>query len=335
MVFNIYDETLTRVGEISTVLSSTWQEKFCDRGICQLVVSDSAAAASILQVGRFVGKSDKKTLWQIKTREKKDGELWCNGYTANYTLLNDRVFEGLHKSDIVETDLRDAVMTSRPAGIVGLSDLRGLSGAVVSEHTYPTLFKLAKDLCGSVNYGFRFIHDKSSHKLLLDVYPGEEVPNAKFSQSFGNLSNLVLQASDSEYFNVAYVGGAGQGEERTFIVCGATSSEGLQRHEMFVDARDLQKEDGQSTEDYTALLQQRGLEKLNEKLQIMTVSFDVDPADFGKLYGLGDTIRCVIHEEGLSLFVRVVAFEETIEKNKTELQITIGTPVLQTIGGGY
>ena len=334
MAFSVYDENLNRKGQIFTFLSSTWQEKFCDRGVCQLVVSDKQNESSLLRVGRFIGAPDKKTLWQIKTIEKKDGELWCNGYTSNYTLLNDRVFTGLHKSSVIETDLRDAVMASRPAPIIGLAQLRGLTGSADSEHTYPTLFKLAKDLCGTSDYGFRFLHDKANRKLLFDVYSGEEKPNAKFSPAFGNLSNLELKESDAEFFNVAYVGGSGEGEDRTFVTCGATASEGLYRHEMFVDARDLKKEDRQSTEEYTAVLQQRGIEKLNEKLQKLTVDFEIDPTDLGSKFALGDTIKCVLHDEELSLFVRVVEFEETIENNKTEVRIKIGTPILQTIKEG-
>lgn len=54
MAFNIYDESLTRVGEIRTVISSTWEEKFADKGICQLVVANSEAASKLLLPGRFV-----------------------------------------------------------------------------------------------------------------------------------------------------------------------------------------------------------------------------------------------------------------------------------------
>ena len=42
---------------------------------------------------------------------------------------------------------------------------------------------------------------------------------------------------------------------------------------------------------------------------------------------------CILPEDGLKLFVRVIAFEETIEDNRTALSLTIGTPVIQTIGG--
>ncbi len=333
MAFNIYDETLTRVGEIKTILSSTWEERYDDRGICQLVVNCSAAASRLLTVGRFVGQSGKKTLWQIKTREKRDGRLWVNGFTVNYTLLDDRVYTGIHTSNVIETDLRTAVAESRPAQIVGLSSARGLTASTVSEHTYPTLFMLAKDLCGTAEYGFRFLHDKENRKLLFDIYAGEEKPNAKFSERWGNLANLVLLQSETDYRNVAYVGGAGEGAERVYVSCGQTSLSGLERHELFVDARDIRKEEGQNQGDYENLLRERGLQKLNEHNRKLSVSFEVNPADFGSVYDLGDVVYCILPEEKLKLFVRVIAFEETIEKNRKSLSITIGSPIIQTTGG--
>lgn len=333
MAFNIYDEALTRVGEIKSFLSSTWSEKYNDRGLCQLVVSDSKTAAQLLKTGCFVGQSGKNTLWQIKTTEKRENKLWLNGFTANYTLLEDRVYAGIFKSNIIEADLRRAVTESRPAPIVGLSPLRGLTGASVSEHTYPTLFTLAKDLCGTVEYGFGFIHDRENKKLLFDVYEGQEKPEAKFSQRWGNLANLTLLRSDTDFKNVAYVGGAGEGTERIFVSCGQTTLTGLDRHEIFVDARDIQKEEGQSQGDYENLLKERGLQKLNEHNQKIQVCFDVNPEDFGKTYGLGDIIYCILPEEELKLFVRVIAFEEVIENNQKSLNITIGSPIIQTREG--
>lgn len=332
MVFNIYDKTLTRIGEINTFLSSTWEECYCDRGICQLVVTNSEAASRILVPGNFVGRVGRKTLWQIKTKEKRSGQLWISGFTANYALLEDRVLNQIHTSNVIETDLRNAVINTRPADIVALADAHGLTGSVESQHTYANLFKLAKDLCGSADYGFRFIHDRQQKKLLFDVWEGAEKPNAKFAEAFGNLANLILQQSDVDFKNVAYVGGEGEGTERVYVICGNTSSTGLERHELFVDARDLRQEELSAAE-YNALLQQRGLEKLNEKNQKLAVSFDVDPDRFGVDYDLGDVIYSILPEDNLKLFVRVIAFEEVCEKNKIKVSVTVGTPIIQTIGG--
>lgn len=333
MGFNIYDDSLNRVGEISTILSSTWEEKYCDKGLCQLVVSNSPTASQLLVPGRFVGQTNKDTLWQIGSKEKRDGALWVNGYTANYTLLNDRVYTGTYKANNIESGLRTVVSGQRPAPIVALGMSHSLTATSDSEHTYPTLFSLAKDLCGEADYGFRFVHDRAAHKLKFEVYDGAEKPNAKFAEAFGNLSGLILQQSNNDYCNVAYVAGAGQGDARVIVTAGDTGSSGLNRHEMYVDARDLWREDGQSLSDYENVLRARGREKLNEKNRKLSVSFAVNPDDFGVTYSLGDIIYCILPDDALKLFVRVIAFEETIEKNQRSISVTIGSPLIQTIGG--
>lgn len=332
MVCNIYDETLTRIGELSVYQSLVWEEAYQDAGECQLVCAISPAATALLKNGYFVGKKDRSTLWQIKSTEKYEGLLWANGFTVNYALLYDRIYDGILNTGVVETTLRSAVSSKRPAPIVGLSALRGLEQSHVSQHTYPDLFTLSQDLCAETDLGFRFIHDKANQMLLFDVYQGENRANVRFSEDYGNLANLALKQSENDYKNVAYVGGAGDGAERTFVVCGDTASTGLERHEMFVDARDLSQEDGQSLSDYQALLRARGLEKLNEHNKGLTVSFDIASDDFGSRFDVGDTVTALLKSDGLKLYVRVMSAKQTYEKNKRKTQITVGTPIIRTGG---
>jgi hypothetical protein len=332
MVCSIYDESLIRIGEISVYQSLVWEEAYQDAGECQLVCAISPLATSLLKNERFIGKKDRSTLWQIKSTEKYEGLLWANGFTVNYTLLEDRICNSIITSNNVETTLRGAVNASRPAPIVGLSTLRGLTDVHVSQHTYPSLFNLSQDLCVATDLGFRFIHDRTNHKLLFDVYSGEDRRNVRYSEDYGNLANLALKQSNTGYKNVAYVGGAGEGAERTFVVCGDTDTIGLERHEMFVDARDLSREDGQSLSDYQSILQARGLEKLNEHNAGLSVSFDINPDDFGTRYDIGDTVTALLKSDGLKLYVRIVSARQTYEKNKRKTQITVGTPIIRSGG---
>lgn len=332
MVCNIYDQTLTRIGEISIYQSLVWEEAYQDAGECQLVCAISPAATNLLKNGYFVGKKDRSTLWEIRSTEKYDGLLWANGFTVNYTLLADRIYDGILDTGNVETTLRNAVSTKRPPAIVDLSTARGLTESHVSQHTYPDLFSLSQDLCVETDLGFRFVHDKANQKLLFDVYKGEDKRNVRFAEEYGNLANLALKQSETDYKNVAYVGGAGEGSARTFVVCGDTNTVGLERHEMFVDARDLTQEDGQSLAAYQALLRARGIEKLNEHNKGLTVSFDISSADFGDRFDVGDTVTALLKSDNLKLYVRVISAKQTYEKNKKKTQITVGTPIIRTGG---
>lgn len=333
MLFNIYDKNLTLILAMSNVISSVWEENYSDRGACQLVVTDIPEMSDALQVGYFIGCNTKNTLWQIMSKEKRDNEIWLNGFTANYTILNDRVYDGIHTSNIVDDDLRNAVVAKRPAPIVELGTDNALTGSVISQHSYCSLFELCMDLCNSVGYGFRFVFDRPNKMLKFEVYNGIDRPNAVFAEKFGNLSNVILQQSDINFKNFAYVGGEGQDKARIYTTCGDSTATGLNRHEVFVDARDIRREEGMTNEQYYELLQQRGIEKLNEYNQKVVIEFDVTSGGFGTDYKLGDTVTCLLPEDMLKLEAKIIGYIETAEKDVIETKIKVGSPIIHTIGG--
>lgn len=98
---------------------------------------------------------------------------------------------------------------------------------------------------------------------------------------------------------------------------------------MFVDAKDLQKEDKQTDNDYIALLAARGLEKLNEANKTMEISFDISSKDFGKSFFLGDKITCLLPEYGVYVTVRISEATRTYENNILTTTLTLGNPVIR------
>lgn len=79
------------------------------------------------------------------------------------------------------------------------------------------------------------------------------------------------------FANTALVGGEGEGVERTFVTTGGGI--GLDRYEVFVDAKDLRMED--FPDDYEAALLFRGNTRLAE--QAMIQAFDVTVNQYGNL----------------------------------------------------
>lgn len=114
-----------------------------------------------------------------------------------------------------------------------------------------------------------------------------------FKRKQENYPTIVLDENDiensewsfdtSDYFNVAYVHGEGEGPARKMeyveqpYFTDRIETKGLLRRELYVDARDLQSEgqDGEpnlSPNDYKALLVDRGKEKLREKKPLLGYS---------------------------------------------------------------
>lgn len=95
--------------------------------------------------------------------------------------------------------------------------------------------------------------------------PGGNTP-VVFAFQLSNLSRLEYEEDGSLYRSVAIVASEGVGEERTTLEVGSINSTGLDRIELYVDARDISStdEDGNeiTEEEFLSLMEQRGLEKL-------------------------------------------------------------------------
>lgn len=331
MVCSVYDGELNKIGIFTVFTSLVWKEAYTGSGLFQLVMPKSERAIALLQEEHFVGISDADTLMYIESVEDKEGQLWAYGTEAKY-LLDARIYDGtLNLNGNVETTLRKAVQDKRPYPFLGLADSAGLSGKARSQATYKSLFEISRTWCDTVGYGFRLVHDKENKKLLYAVYNGTERAGIKFAEKYGNLSNLTRTLSEKGFRNIAYVGGAGEGSARKFVTVGATTATGLQRREMYVDARDLQKEDEQTDEDYTALLAARGQEKLNEVNKTMEIAFDISPKDFGTSFFLGDKITCLLPEYSTYVTVRISEATRTYENNILATTLTLGNPIIRGV----
>ena len=88
---------------------------------------------------------------------------------------------------------------------------------------------------------------------------------AIFSTDFENVLEQSYVDSLNDFRNVGLVAGAGEGEDRAITTAGTAS--GLARHEKYIDARDIAQEN-LTVEEYTELLQGRGMLKLSEYEEI-------------------------------------------------------------------
>ena len=97
-----------------------------------------------------------------------------------------------------------------------------------------------------------------------------------FAFQFGNLASLEYEEDGSAYRSIAIVASEGTGQERKILEVGETEASGLDRVELYVDARDLSSVDDEGNViaevELLALMNQRGLEKL-EGHKVFT-SFD-------------------------------------------------------------
>ena len=109
---------------------------------------------------------------------------------------------------------------------------------------------------------------------------------------------------------------------------------GLELRESFVDAKDLQKDEGTTDEEYKATLIQRGKEKLAERSE--AVAFECKTLANSNFryktdYDLGDIVVIRKEEWGVTNNLRITELQETYEYGSMTVEPTFGTPLPESV----
>lgn len=170
-----------------------------------------------------------------------------------------------------------------------------------NQYTGDNLYEVINGLCNENNIGFKIIlNDENQFEFSLYAganrsYDQTDNPYVIFSPSYENILSSDYYSSKAELKNVTLVGGEGEGASRRTTTVGTAS--GLDRRELFTDARDISSdtEDGEMTEnEYMDKLKNRGLDKLSECIQ--TTEFEGEVKDerlftYGEDFFIGDIVQ--------------------------------------------
>lgn len=126
------------------------------------------------------------------------------------------------------------------------TDPRITALTIEAQYTGDNLYEVIQKICEERGLGFKVTLNESK-QFVFELYMGidrsydqTEVPYVVFSPSFDNIISSNYMESKSSLKNVALVGGEGEGSARRYTAVGNLI--GLNRREMFVDARDISSE---------------------------------------------------------------------------------------------
>jgi hypothetical protein len=213
-----------------------------------------------------------------------------------------------------------------------LGVLKGFKETIDKQVTGDNLLKAIIEICQLYEYGFKITMDNEG-ALVFDLFKGENRsynqdinPHVVFSDDYDNIINTEYEYDETNISNVALIGGEGEGKERKYQSIG--DSEGYDRYEIFVDAKDISSNNGEiSIADYNKLLLERGNEKIAENTFIESYAGEVETTltyEYKKDYDLGDIIQTV-NEYGMKETPRIIEIIESENENGYRVVPTFGT----------
>lgn len=209
-----------------------------------------------------------------------------------------RIFSG-NLQNAIQTMLNENIISPSVADrkianfiFVPSTDSKITSLTIDNQYTGDDLYTVIKGLCEENNIGFKIVLT-DDNQFAFSLYAGAdrsydqtENPYVVFSPNFENIINSNYFSSKAGYRNVTLVAGEGEGASRKTTVVGSAS--GLDRRELFTDARDISSdtEDGTlSDAEYIAQLRTKGLKNLADHM--ITTAFEGE-VEVTRLYKYGE-----------------------------------------------
>ena len=203
-----------------------------------------------------------------------------------------------------------------------------------AQYTGDNIYEVIKSLCTDCGVGFKLCLN-DDYQLEFELYSGvnrsydqSENSFVIFSPTFDNMINSNYIESEEPFKNVALIGGEGEGSARKYAAVGDFT--GLDRKELFVDARDISSTSEDQTisnDEYQKMLQQRGKEKLSETTPITSFEGEGETTQlfvYGRDFSKGDIVQ-VANEYGHETKARVLEVIMSEDENGFSVYPTFGT----------
>lgn len=322
----VLDKTLTPIKVIDAYKSLIWTVRYYQAGDFELYLPASNEMLAILTMGRYLVRPDNDRVMIIKKIEiqtdVENGNFFIVSGPSAEILLNSRIvwsqtnLNGNAEEcvyDLVNENIISPEIPERAIPNFKLRAPNNFTEKMTMQVTGDKVDDAVKSICIANHWGWKVTLDEQKN-FVFGLFKGKE-NNVVFSPENDNLINSKYHCDITNVANTALVAGEGEGTARKTCAIGTAS--GIDRIEIYVDARDISSNDGEiDTTQYHELLAQRGHEKLNET--VMTESFEgeVEPNmtyKYKEDYDIGDLVR-IKNEYGIEAESRIIEIIESYDE---------------------
>lgn len=320
MNLSLYNPQLERIALIEArYVSCMWSEGYNTTQPFTMELQETEEYKKKVKPDCYVGRDDRKTLMVIKTVKSSGGRIVASGKQAA-RCLDDVCFEGtIPEGSNLPQSIKAAYDST--AGYENFTVTEsGLDVTYGHQISNKSVLLLCETMCRDTDTGFRVV--RKDQKLTLEFYRPEPKENLVLSRRYGNMKIDSITLSTENKKNHAIVMGEGEGEQRFRVY--VDMSDGAQKRSMFVDARDIRREEEESDESYSSRLYARGIEQLLTKQGTWECALTPLAAEFGTRYDLGDIVTVLLQDYGVKIQSRIQRFTQQSQNNKIDTIVEVG-----------
>lgn len=352
MDLTILNTSLDAVSIIDEYQSFIWTDRYYEYGDFELYTAMGDDILKYIKQDYYIINKESEHVMIIeKLFISSDAE------GGNHITITGRSLESILMRRIVwgqktvYGNLQNAIKTLITEAIINPSDsARRISNFIFEDSTDPAITKLTIDaqytgdnlykviqaICEEREIGFKItLNDKK--QFVFKLYAGTDrsyeqtnVPYVIFSPTFENIINSNYIENKQALKTITLVGGAGEGSARVYTTVSVSNQTGLNRREMFTDARDISAEqDGTPipAATYKLLLMQRGKEKLTECTTVTSFEGQTETTimfKYGEDFFDGDIVQ-IENEYGHETRARILEIVMSEDEEGTSVYPTFKT----------
>lgn len=351
--FYVYNAARERIGILQHDDAVQWLENYQSPGEVKVDAQATKNNLAMLIDGNRIYNTDTNTVARIchsDIVQTESEELITVRADITSELLSDRVVMATEHATNVEAAMYSIYNKNRRALPLAVGSAEGYTERADMEITWGSVLDAEKKLAEVSGLGFTVLFDPETGAETFKVYKGVDRSDdlnpgyvGYFGTDVGNIQNVSVTSGTTDYKNVAVVAGAGEGADREVRIVSLGSVSGENRRELYVDARDLQREyqvatpTGEVDEkgnpiyhyetriytdaEYYAMLDTRGMEKLAEHLRTFSITCDIAQNNiaYGEDYNLGDRMPVKLPEYGIYASARISSVTMIYEREGNKI----------------
>jgi hypothetical protein len=351
--FYIYNAARERIGILQHDDAVQWLENYQSPGEVKIDAQATQDNYTMLVDGNRIYNTDTNTVARIchvDLVQSEAEELITVRADITSELLSDRVLMATEHISNVEAAMYSIYSKNRRALPIAVGNVQGYTEQADMEITWGSVLDAEKKLAEVSGLGFTVLFDPETGEETFKVYKGTDRSDEQnpgyvgyFGTDVGNIQDVSVTSGTTDYKNVAVVAGAGEGADREVRIVSLGNVSGENRRELYVDARDLQREYQVATPtgevddkgnpiysyetrlytdtEYNAMLDARGREKLAECLRTFSITCTIVQNNilYGVDYFLGDRMPIKLPEYGIYASARIASVTMVYERDGNKI----------------
>lgn len=333
MEVSVLDKTFQRICIIDTFESLLWTERFNGAGNFEVYTPVDLALLVQAKQNYYAWLKDSEQVMiieeiQIASEVETGAHMTISGRSLesmldrriiwSQTILNGNLQNGVKKL-IDENVINPSIADRKIPNFIfeASTDPAITSLSIRAQYTGDNLYDTLVTICDAYHIGFKVTLNEKN-QFVFKLYAGEDRsygqsknPYVIFSPQFENIIYSNYIESEKTLKNVTLVAGEDSGTSRRTRTVG--SGKGLERRELYTDARDIQSETSEgkiSDAEYNEQLDQRGRENLADHTVTKLIEGQVEAIKtfvYGIDFFKGDIVQ-LVNEFNMEAKVRVSEF---------------------------